>query len=67
MALMQFYFSFPLSDTTTRNGFNLGEKYFPKIRRAEALSEIKTMPADGGEMRGLIPAGLNQTSFTTPQ
>jgi hypothetical protein len=71
---MRFYFSFPLSDTTTRNEFNLGEKFLKKSSRAAALSKMKTIPAERGEMRALIPARsrgdpavLNQTSFTTPQ
>jgi hypothetical protein len=57
-----------------RNQFNHAEKFFKKSARAAALSKMKTMPAEWGEMRALIPArssgdpaGLNQTSFTTPQ
>jgi hypothetical protein len=56
MALIRFYFSFPLSDTTTRNEFNLVEKFFKKSTRAAALSKMKTMPAEGEAMRALIPA-----------
>jgi phage-related protein len=74
MALMRFYFSFPLSDTTTRNEFNLVEKFLKQSAGAGALSKMKTTPAEWGEIRALIPAwsrgnpaGLSQTSFTTPQ
>jgi len=43
MALMRFYFSFPLSDTTTRNEFNLVEKFLKQSACAGALSKMKAV------------------------
>ena len=46
MARIRFYFSFPLSDTTTRNQFNHVGKFFKKIRPRRSI--VKNEDNTGG-------------------